>query len=151
MTELSAELQGLDDALSALDRLSGNDWIREILSARRREFSLVTTANYDRISKSTPYSPAYIGRLKPSRTATAGGAGDSGYAIDTRRLYGDLTGWTLEGDDTLESYSDAYYAGFQANLLEQKIGETFWGDDEIYLDILETGLADAVEEVFASA
>lgn len=145
---ISAEFDPIQLAalLQTIDRLSDGSWIKAVLLKSIPELSDINYRQYQEITR-LPYSQSYVGRFKPSKKRRAGGAGDKGYALDTERLFNDLTTEIDVDADTVTMGSDAEYAGYQEALANDK-GKSFFGDDDTYLTIVELALGDSVEVIW---
>lgn len=144
---LEVEVKGLKEIDEVLSILASDKWIEARLGGLIPELGVIHKLKFDRISKSTPYSAAYLGRKKPSGLRIAGGRADLGYAKDTLSLYSDLLfSWEKEGS-TLTNFSDLEYAAYQESLLNDR-GDSFFEEDDTYLNLIEETIGLRIEEIW---
>lgn len=134
--------------------IAADGWIGRALTDDIPEFGKANKAQFDKVSRTTAYSPGYLGKLKPSGLRRAGLSGDLGYSKDTLALYSDLLfSWTVDGT-SLKNYSDLPYAGQQEDLLGKKARKgqseesSFYAEDDMYFDLLEEAAAIAIKELW---
>lgn len=139
-------LDGLADLLRDLDTLAAGSFVGEELKRLIPAVGQVNKGQLDR-NKSLPYSTAYLGRLKPSKLRVAGGRGDIGYGLDSLALYSDALFSFDVDENTLTNYSDLAYAGYQAELMEDK-GSSFYAGDDEYFRLLELAVGNAAEKAW---
>jgi hypothetical protein len=145
---LEITIPELDKLLTDLDKLQAGSWVADELRKAIPAIGRINKAQFD-ANRSLPYSASYIGRLKPSGLRVAGGSGDLGYNLDTLALYSDaLFNFDVDGD-SITNYSDLAYAGYQADLVEDK-GSSFYADDEAYYKVLQVVTEGAIADVWGS-
>jgi hypothetical protein len=149
MIKLEFTINGINEAISALRRIASRSFVAEQLEKAIPTLKSLHRDRFDRISRGTPYSPSYFGRLKPSKEHRAGIAGYPGYARDTSALYSDLTqNVAIENGATVAIWSDQAYAQYQENLLTRNHGLSFFYEDGIYGDIAETAIVSGINDVW---
>jgi hypothetical protein len=145
MIDISLE-ELLQALVQALDELLSEETIREALRAAIPTLGRINATQMGLVAK-LPYSPRYIGKLKPSGKIRAGGAGDKGFGLDTEAFLSDLVNnWELDALE-LVNFSDRAYANRLADLAESK-GTAVFAEDDAYLDVIEQKLGDRVEETW---
>jgi hypothetical protein len=149
MIKLEFTINGINEAISALRRIASRSFVAEQLEKAIPTLKSLQRDRFDRISRGTPYSPGYIGRLKPSKEHRAGVAGDPGYARDTSALYSDLTqNIDLEKGEAVSIWSDRAYAAYQEGLLNRNHGLSFFYEDAVYGDIAEAAIAKGINDAW---
>lgn len=140
-------VDGLEEVLQSLERLESGSFVAKELEKAIARFSEINARQYQQ-NRKLPYSPKYVGKLKPSKQHRAGVSGDPGYAMDTLALYNDaVQNWEVDGS-SLQNWSDLHYANYQSELMEEK-GSSFYGEDSAYFQVLEATIGDAVMELWA--
>lgn len=148
MIRIEFDLRGIEKAIAALRQLASESFVADALRRTLPTLKSLQRDRYDRISRSTPYSPGYIGRLKPSRQHRAGVAGDPGYAKDTLALYSDLSQNVQVAGRSVSIWSDLAYADYQEQLLQRKHDLSFFLADDIYGDIATTAISAEADRVW---
>jgi hypothetical protein len=149
MIKLELIVKGIDETISALRRISERSFLAEQLERTIPTLKSLQKDRFERISRSTPYSPSYLGRFKPSGRYRAGASNDPGYAKDTLALYSDLTqNIQLDNGSTVSIWSDLHYAEYQETLLNQNHNLSFFYDDMIYGDVVESAIASGIDEAW---
>lgn len=146
MIDITPDPQQLSAILEALDELSKDDWIARALKSKIQTFGQINKKQMDLVAQ-LPYSPKYIGKLKPSKLRRAGGENDLGFGRDRLNLLSDvLFNWEVDGA-SLTNYSDLAHAIGVRQIAVDK-GQDFYADDGAYLDVMESAIGDAAEEVW---
>jgi hypothetical protein len=143
---IEIEAIGIDELLAALDNLTSDETIKAALRSAIPALGRINQSRQGIVAR-LPYSPKYIGKLKPSGRVRAGGEGDRGFSIDTGAFWNDVIGnWELDSLE-LVNFSDLVYAGRLAALAEGK-GAAVYADDDSYLSVVEQELGTAVEAIW---
>ena len=143
---IEIEAIAIDELLAALDNLTSDETIKAALRSAIPALSRINQTQMGLVAR-LPYSPRYVGKLKPSGRVRAGGSNDKGFGWDTEAFLNDLIqNWELDSLQ-LVNFSDLAYAGRLAALAEGK-GVSVYADDDSYLSVVEQELGTAVEAIW---
>lgn len=133
-------MQEIERTIALLKNLSSDSWLRQTVETRIELFRTAQSEHYQRVADTTPQQ---IDR------------GRAGYGIDTGALKRSLEqNWGYVDGGGLETYSDLPYSTWQEALLRRKASTgaaqhtSFLLDDEAAMDLLETAIADGVQELW---